>query len=61
MSRRHLNAVKKVIEEVVLTELSNEEVQESIIDDYEKLNVKCDTIISKIKNRKGKKNQPSTT
>lgn len=55
--RRQLNAV---IEEIVLDEdtFVGEKVNDKTIHDYEKLNVKCDTVISKIKDRKSKKNQP---
>ena len=35
--------------------LNNEQVQDNIIEDYKKLNEKCDDIITKIKIRKEKK------
>jgi hypothetical protein len=56
-SNRQLNAA---IENIVIDEgVIVEEVPETTVEDYEKLNAKCDTVISKIKNRK-KKSQPQT-
>ena len=47
-----------VIEQVLTSEQEQvSEVESSTIDEYKKLNEKCDTVITKIKNRKkGKKN-----
>lgn len=57
--RRQLNVA---IEEVFLDEqINNDSVNKDTAADYEKLNAKCDTVISKIKNRKKNKNQPQTT
>jgi hypothetical protein len=44
-----------VIDQIVTSE-KVEEVETSTIDEYKKLNEKCDTVITKIKTRKGKKN-----
>jgi galactitol-specific phosphotransferase system IIB component len=45
-----------VIEQVLTSEQEQvSEVDSSTIDEYKKLNEKCDTIITKIKTRKGKK------
>lgn len=47
-----------VIEQVLTSEQEQvSEVEAATIDEYKKLNEKCDTVITKIKNRKkGKKN-----
>ena len=61
MSRRSNRQLNAIIEDIVADEnIVIEEVPETTVDDYEKLNAKCDVVISKIKNRK-KKNQPQTT
>lgn len=44
----------KVIEHIIQSE--EEQVDVSTVDDYKKLNDKCDVVIGKIKSRKGKKN-----
>jgi hypothetical protein len=45
-----------VIEQIIQSEKEQlEEVEVSTVDDYKKLNDKCDAVIGKIKNRKGKK------
>lgn len=46
-----------VIDQILTSEEEKvSEVEASTIDEYKKLNEKCDTVITKIKNRKGKKN-----
>ena len=62
MSRRNSNRqLNAAIEDIVIGEdVVIEEVPDTTLNDYEKLNDKCDTVISKIKNRK-KKSQPQTT
>lgn len=46
-----------VIDQILTTEKEQvTEVEAATIDEYKKLNEKCDTVISKIKTRKGKKN-----
>lgn len=42
---------------VLLNSTEGEEVEEKTINDYKKLNEKCDIVISKIKDRKDKKTQ----
>jgi len=49
--KRLANVIEHIIEEDQLVE----EVEASTVDDYKKLNEKCDVVIGKIKNRKGKK------
>ena len=46
-----------VIDQILTTDEKDkvEEIQASTVDDYKKLNDKCDAVIGKIKNRKGKK------
>lgn len=45
-----------VIEQIVTSEKETlQEVETSTIDEYKKLNEKCDVVIDKIKTRKGKK------
>lgn len=45
-----------VIDQILTSEEEQlEEVEPSTVDDYKKLNDKCDVVIGKIKNRKGKK------
>ena len=47
----------KVIDQIITSEQEEvSEVETATIDEYKKLNEKCDTVITKIKNRKGKKN-----
>lgn len=47
----------KVIDQIIVSEQEQvTEVEASTIDEYKKLNEKCDTVITKIKARKGKKN-----
>lgn len=61
MSRRSNRQLNAAIEDITIDEnVVIEEVSETTINDYEKLNNKCDNVISKIKTRK-KKNQPQTT
>lgn len=53
-----MKSLAKVIEEVLDGEQENDQIKNvdlSIIDDYKKLNDKCDVVIGKINNRKGKK------
>lgn len=46
-----------VIDQILTTEEKQlEEVEATTVDDYKKLNDKCDVVIGKIKKRKGKKN-----
>ena len=46
-----------VIDQIITSEQEQvSEVEASTIDEYKKLNEKCDTVITKIKARKGKKN-----
>lgn len=53
-SRKRLASV---IDQILTTEKEQvSEVEASTIDEYKKLNEKCDTVITKIKTRKGKKN-----
>ncbi len=52
-SRKRLASV---IDQILTTEQEKfEEVEASTVDDYKKLNDKCDAVIGKIKSRKGKK------
>lgn len=45
-----------VIDQILTTEKEKvDEVEASTVDDYKKLNDKCDAVIGKIKTRKGKK------
>lgn len=45
-----------VIDQILTTEKEQlEELETTTVDDYKKLNDKCDVVIGKIKNRKGKK------
>lgn len=45
-----------VIDQILTTEQEQvSEVEASTVDDYKKLNDKCDAVIGKIKTRKGKK------
>ena len=45
-----------VIDQIITSEQEKvAEVEASTIDEYKKLNEKCDTVITKIKTRKGKK------
>jgi hypothetical protein len=46
-----------VIDQILTSEKEQlEEVEASTVDDYKKLNDKCDEVICKIKKRKGKSN-----
>jgi hypothetical protein len=47
----------KVIDHIIQSEEDQvvEELELSTVDNYKKLNEKCDVVIGKIKNRKGKK------
>jgi hypothetical protein len=46
-----------VIDQILTTEKEQvEELETTTVDDYKKLNDKCDAVIGKIRNRKGKKN-----
>jgi len=50
-----------VIEEIIVSEhLDVDDVSEQTIEEYKSLNQKCDQIISKIKDRKGKNQPPNT-
>lgn len=50
-----------VIDQILTTEEKQvNEVETSTVDDYKKLNDKCDAVISKIKDRKGKKSKRAT-
>jgi hypothetical protein len=51
-----------VIEQIVTSEKEKleEVVETSTIDEYKKLNEKCDLVIDKIKTRKGKKTSQQT-
>lgn len=51
MYRKQLSSI---IASVIQTDRELEEVKQEIIEDYQKLNEKCDHIISKIKTRKNK-------
>lgn len=44
-----------VIDKIVSSKETVEEVETSTIDEYKKLNEKCDTVIGKIKERKSKR------
>lgn len=49
-----------VIDHILTTEQEQlEEVEATIVDDYKKLNDKCDTTITNIKTRKSKKSKKS--
>lgn len=51
----------KVIDQILTTEQEQvEELETTTVDDYKKLNEKCDAVIGKIKNRKGKKTSQQT-
>lgn len=52
MQRKQLSTA---IETVILSLPSQEGVETEILEDYEKLNEKCDQVITKIKVRKDKK------
>lgn len=53
MYRKQLNSV---IDKIIQTDSAEiEEVKPELIDDYKKLNDKCDDVIFKIKTRKSKK------
>jgi hypothetical protein len=45
----------QVIDQILETE--QEEIEPSTVEDYKKLNDKCDVVISKVKGRKGKKTE----
>lgn len=50
-----------VIDQILTTEKEElEKVEESIVEDYKKLNDKCDATIVKFNNRKGKKKSKKT-
>ncbi len=50
-----------VIDQILTSEKEKlEEVESSTLDSYKQLNDKCDAVIGKIKNRKGKKNIQQT-
>jgi hypothetical protein len=50
-----------VIDEIITLETKQlEEVETSIVDDYKKLNDKCDATIGKFKNRKSRKKKKTT-
>jgi hypothetical protein len=47
----------EVIDQILTVETTQKEsVEASTVDEYKKLNDKCDAVIGKIKNRKSKKN-----
>lgn len=47
----------EVIEQVLEQESDKLDLDSSMVDDYKKLNDKCDVVIGKIKNRKKRKNK----
>ena len=50
-----------VIDQILTSEKEQlEEVESTIVDDYKKLNDKCDTTITNIKTRKSKKSKKTT-
>ena len=50
-----------VIDQILTTEKEQlEELETTTVDDYKKLNDKCDVVINKIKDRKGKKSKKAT-
>lgn len=46
----------QVIDQIIVDVKDNSDVEPSIVDEYKKLDEKCDEVICKIKNRKVKKN-----
>jgi len=48
-----------VIDKIVTTAADTTTVEPEIIDDYKKLNDKCDDVITKIRNRKEKSAKPN--
>lgn len=53
-SRKRLASV---IDQILVSEQESlQELEAATVDEYKKLNDKCDAVIGKIKNRKGKKN-----
>jgi hypothetical protein len=60
-NRRNRQSNAAVLENIVLDETASiKEVPDTTLDEYEKLNAKCDVVISKIKDRKKKKSKPQT-
>lgn len=56
MNMHSRKQLAKVIDQILTTEKEQvEELETTTVDDYKKLNDKCDAVISKIKTRKGKK------
>lgn len=52
------NQLSRIMSNVILTEsIHIEDIGDTILSEYQKLNDKCDTIINKIKDRKEKKNK----
>lgn len=51
---RSQQQLAQVIDEILETE-EEKDIDSSTVEDYKKLNEKCDVVIGKIKNRKGKK------
>ncbi len=47
--------VSSVIDKIILDETDTELVEKETVSGYKELNDKCDVVISKIKNRKAKK------
>lgn len=56
MTRQQLSAA---LNEIIISSepLSIEDLEESTVEDYKKLNEKCDKVMSKIKGRKDKKSK----
>jgi len=56
LRRRNTTAAASISETITITEpLPVEDLKETTVEDYKKLNDKLDGVISKIKGRKGKK------
>lgn len=60
---KHLRQLNAVIEEILESSEQSivEKVENTTMDEYKELNIKCDTVISKIKSRKGKKTPQQNT
>ena len=49
------NQLAKVIDQILEQEQEEVEVESTTVDEYKKLNDKCDIVMSKVKSRKGRK------
>jgi hypothetical protein len=50
----------QVIDQLIIESEIDEDIEPSIVDEYKRLDKKCDVVIDKIKTRKGKKTTEQT-